>query len=87
MEPVFNKFIKKRLKCKICEFSRTPFFTKHLRWLLEFRSSRPDVFYKKGVLKNFAKFTGPLVADFIFQKKHRLKETPIQMLFVNFAKF
>ena len=23
-----------------------------------FRSSRPDVFYKKGVLRNFTKFTG-----------------------------
>ena len=24
----------------------------------EYRSSRPEVFYKKGVLRNFAKFVG-----------------------------
>ena len=32
-----------------------------LKWLSEFenfRSSSPEVFFKKGVLKNFAKFTG-----------------------------
>ena len=50
-----------------------------------FRSSRPEVFYKKGVLKNFAKFTGkhlrqslfyrtPLVAaDLVFGKMHFFK--------------
>ena len=26
--------------------------------LTQFRSSRPEVFYKKDVLRNFAKFTG-----------------------------
>ena len=44
------------------KFLRTPIFTEHLQWLLliltHFRSSRPEVFNKKGVLRNFAKFTG-----------------------------
>ena len=44
------------------KFLRTPFFTEHLQWLLliltHFRSSRLEVFYKKGVLRNFTKFTG-----------------------------
>ena len=30
----------------------------HNIFLYTFRSSRPEVFCKKGVLKNFAKFTG-----------------------------
>ena len=62
---VFNKnvgleacnFIKKRLQDRCfpvntAKFSRTHFFTEHLRWL--FLSS---MFYKKGVLKNCAEFT------------------------------
>ena len=36
---------------------------------LTFRSSHPGVFYKKGVLKNFAKFTGKhLRQSLIFNK-------------------
>ena len=31
---------------------------KTVKVLMNVRSSRPEVFYKKGVLKNFAKFTG-----------------------------
>ena len=30
------------------------------------RSSRPEVFYKKGVLKNFAKFTGKHLCQSLF---------------------
>ena len=30
------------------------------------RSSRPEVFYKKGVLRNFAKFTGKHLCQSIF---------------------
>ena len=52
----------KRFPVDFAKFLRTPFFTEHLQWLLliltHFRSSRPEVFNKKGVLRNFAKFTG-----------------------------
>ena len=33
------------------------------------RSSRPDVFYKKRVLKNFAKFTGKHLCHSLFFNK------------------
>ena len=33
------------------------------------RSSRPEVFYKKGVLKNFAKFTGKHLYQSLFFNK------------------
>ena len=57
----------------IAKFIRTAFCMKDIRWLLLFlkdiqeskekatvlyRSSRPEGFCKKGVLRNFAKFTG-----------------------------
>ena len=32
----------------------------------EFRSSRPEVFYKKDVLENFAKFTGKHLCQSLF---------------------
>ena len=32
----------------------------------KFRSSRPQVFYKKGVLKNLAKFTGKHLCQSLF---------------------
>ena len=34
-----------------------------------FRSSRPEVFCKKGVLKNFAKFTGKHLCQSLFSNK------------------
>ena len=34
-----------------------------------FRSSRPEVFFKKGVLKNFAKFAGKYLCQSIFFNK------------------
>ena len=34
-----------------------------------FRSSRPDVFYKKGVLRNFTKFTGKHLCQSLFFNK------------------
>ena len=33
------------------------------------RSSRPEVFYKKGVLRNFSKFTGKLLCQSLFFNK------------------
>ena len=43
---------------------------------LTFRSSHPGVFYKKGVLKNFAKFTGKHQCQSLFFNK---KETLAQV--------
>ena len=55
---------------------------KHEKWCLEktvtfgtflplvnFRSSRPDVFCKKGVLEYFAKFTGKHLRQVLFLNK------------------
>ena len=35
----------------------------------ELRSSRPEVFYKRGVLRNFAKFTGKHLYQNLFFSK------------------
>ena len=35
----------------------------------KFRSSRPDVFCKKGIFKNFAKFTGKHLCQSLFFNK------------------
>ena len=40
-----------------------------LEYLLIYRSSRPEVFCKKGVLKNFAKLTGKHLYHSLFFKK------------------
>ena len=37
-----------------------------------YRSSRPEVFCKKGVLRNFAKFTGKHLCQSLFFKKETL---------------
>ena len=69
LECVLIKLIKKRLQhgcfpMKFAKLLRTPVFIKHIQWLLlkmittSYRSSRPDVFYKKGVLRNLANFIG-----------------------------
>ena len=36
---------------------------------ITFRSSRPEVFCKKGVLRNFAKFTGKHMCQSLFFNK------------------
>ena len=42
---------------------------REVRILFTFRSSRPEMFYKKGVFRNFAKFTGKhLCQTFFFNK-------------------
>ena len=59
------------------------------------RCSRPEVFYKKGVLRNFAKFTGKhLCQNLVFNKvigprpATLLKKRLLNRCFpVNFAKF
>ena len=59
------------------------------------RSSRPDVFYEKGVLKDFAKFTRKhLCQGLFFNKVAELRPTTLlkkrlwlRCFHVNFAKF
>ena len=57
---------------------RTPFFIKHLWWLLltisisylmSHRSSRPEVLCEKGVLENFTKFAGKHLCQSLFFNK------------------
>ena len=59
-----------------------------------YRSSRPEVFCKRGVLKNFAKFTGKQLCQSLFFNKVAggacnfiKKETLAQVFPVNSAKF
>ena len=47
----------------ISSFNEVNFF------LIEFRSSRPEMFCRKGVLKNFAKFTGNHLCQSLFFNK------------------
>ena len=59
------------------------------------RSSRPEVFYKKGVLRNFAKLTGKHLCQSLFFKKSASVRPATLLLMrlwhqcfpVNFAKF
>ena len=56
----------------------------------QLRSSRPEVFCKKGVLRNFAKLTGKhLCQSFFFNKAATLlkKRLWLRCFPVNFAKF
>ena len=57
-----------------------------------YRSSRPEVFCKKGVLRNFAKFTGKHLCQSLFFIKvaglHFVKKETLSQVFpVNFVKF
>ena len=53
------------------------------------RSSRPEVFYKKGVLNNFQKFNGKHFCRSIFlievASLTLLKTTPAQVIFCKFC--
>ena len=42
---------------------------KFIKYLLIFRSSRPDVFCKKGILRNFAKFIGKYLCRSLYFTK------------------
>ena len=47
-----------------------------------FRSSRPEVFCRKGVLRNFAKFTGKqLCQNLVFNKVAGLKKESLAQVF------
>ena len=67
----------------------------HLISVTLFRSSRPKVFCKKGVLRNFAKFTGKhLCQSLFFNKVEGLRPATLlkkrlwhRRFRVNFAKF
>ena len=70
------------------------FSTNDTSWkvILTFRSSRPEMFCKKGVLRNFTKFTGKHLCQSLFFKSLRpatlLKKRLWHRCFpVNFVKF
>ena len=50
----------------LVKFSRTSFFIEYLRWKAKCSSSLLEVFYKKGVLRNFAKITGKHLCQSLF---------------------
>ena len=52
-----------------------------------FRSSRPEVFCKKSVLRDFAKFTGKHLCQSLFINNFADHVTLAQVFTVNFAKF
>ena len=47
---------------------KVPFPLNFTSWRRSYRSSRPEVFYKKGVFRNFAKFTAKQVFSCEFGK-------------------
>ena len=51
-----------------------------------FQRQAPELFYKKGVYKDFAKFTGKHLCRSIFFNKIE-KDTPTHLFSVNLAKF
>ena len=52
------------------------------------RSSRPEVFCKKGVLRNFSKFSGKHLCQSLFIKKETLAQLfSCEFCEMNFAKF
>ena len=54
---------------KLVVFEIDSYFWLKRTVILTFRSSRPDVFCKKGVLRNFAKFTGKHLRQSLFLNK------------------
>ena len=57
-------FRKHLLYVKYCDTLCKNLLSGHL-----FRSSRPEVFFKQGVLGNFAKFTGKHLCQSLFSNK------------------
>ena len=53
----------------------------------DYRSSRPEVFSKKGVLRNFAKFTGKHLCQSLFFNKVAGLQDWYRSFPVNFVKF
>ena len=54
----------------------------HVNLLNFFRSSRPEVFFKKGILRNFAKFTGkyPCQSLFLIKLQAQISGTDVYLL-------
>ena len=88
---IFNqKYLKKLSRnCYMCYYFINSYLLKKIYVMLIHlyvslvsfvRSSRPEVFCKKGVLRNFAKFTGKHLCQGLFFNKKRCFP-------VNFAKF
>ena len=75
-EGVFENFANQRcFRVNFAKFSRTSFFKEHLfsqnnfsgcSWKSKSRSSKPEAFCKKGVLRNFSKFTGNSLCQSLF---------------------
>ena len=70
---VFENFANQRcFHVNFAKFLRAPFFIEHLWWVLlksskaKSRSSRPEMFCKKGALRNFAKFTEKYLCQSLF---------------------
>ena len=56
--------------CEFCEISKDTFFTEHLCVaVLNVRSSRPEVFCNKRVLRNVTNFTGKHLCKSLFFNK------------------
>ena len=81
-------FLQKRLwhKCfpvNLAKFLRTPFLQNtsgRLLLLLAFQKQPPEVFYEKGVLENFVKFTGKHLWFAKFSKTPLLQNTSGRLL-------
>ena len=58
--------------CEFCELFKSTCFVEDLQtagFQTQGRSRRPEVFYEKGVLRNFAKFTGKHLCQSLFFNK------------------
>ena len=66
--------------CEFGKISKNAFFIEQLFLLLAFRSSHRRCSMKKGILENFAKFTGKLLWFAKFSKTSFLQNTPGQLL-------
>ena len=71
-----------------CKVTKKVIGEQQTRWLLlgAIRSSRPEVFCKKGVPRNFTKFTGTHLCHSLFFNKVPVLR-PASLLKKNFAKF
>ena len=76
---------------EICKISKNTFFIEHLQTTASdlssvLRSSRPEVFCKKGVLRNFAKFAGKHLCQTLLFNKRRLWHRCFPVNFVKFLR-
>ena len=76
-------------KMRIRKTSKTKFFRNEKYWIeaAEYRNSRPEVFCKKGVLRNFTKFTGNHLCQSLFFNKVAGPGLWHKCFPVNFVKF